>query len=51
MQGTFTQQMPIGEGKTIPATSKAYTIQMATISHWKDGVMDEEYLLWDNQES
>ena len=23
---------------------------MATFGHWKDGVMDEEYLFWDNQE-
>jgi hypothetical protein len=23
---------------------------MATIGHWKGGVMDEEYLFWDNQE-
>ena len=50
MEGTFTQPMPIGGGKTIPPTGKAYKITMATIGHWKDGVMDEEYLFWDNQE-
>ena len=51
MEGTFTKPMPIGEGKTIPPTGKAYKIQMATIGHWNnDGVMDEEYLFWDNQE-
>ena len=50
MQGTFTQPMPVGNGKTIPPTNKAYKIQMATIGHWKEGVMDEEYLFWDNQE-
>jgi hypothetical protein len=22
---------------------------MCTIGHWKNGVMDEEYLFWDNQ--
>jgi hypothetical protein len=22
---------------------------MSTVSHWKDGAMDEEYLFWDNQ--
>jgi len=43
-QGTFTQPMPIGEGKRIPAINKASDIQMAMIGHWKDGVMDEEYL-------
>jgi hypothetical protein len=50
MEGTFTQPMPIGDSKTIAPTGKAYKIPMATIGHWKDGVMDEEYLFWDNQE-
>jgi hypothetical protein len=50
MEGTFSQPMPIGDGKTIAPTGKPYKIQMATIGHWKDGVMDEEYLFWDNQE-
>jgi hypothetical protein len=50
MEGTFTQPMPIGDGKTLPPTGKAYKIRMATIGHWKDGVMFEEYLFWDNQE-
>jgi len=51
MEGTFSQPMPIGEGKTIPPTGKAFRIRMATIGHWnKDGVMDSEYLFWDNQE-
>jgi hypothetical protein len=51
MEGTFSQPMPIGDGKTIPPTGKAYRIRMATIGHWtKEGVMDAEYLFWDNQE-
>jgi hypothetical protein len=51
MEGTFTQPMPIGDGKTIPPTGRPYKIRMATIGHWNDqGVMDEEYLFWDNQE-
>ncbi len=50
MEGTFTKPMPIGEGKTIPPTGKTYKIRMATLGHWKDGVMVEEYLFWDNQE-
>jgi hypothetical protein len=51
MEGTFTQPMPIGDGKTIPPTGKAYKITMATFSHWtQEGPMDEEYLFWDNQE-
>ena len=47
--GTFTQPMPIGEGKTIPATGKSFKLGMVTIGHWnKAGVMDEEWLTWDN---
>ena len=49
MEGTFTKPMPIGDGKTIPPTSKAFKLPMCTVGHWKDGVMDEEYLFWDNQ--
>lgn len=50
MEGTFSQPMPIGEGKTIPPTGKTFRIPMATIGHWNQkGVMDAEYLFWDNQ--
>lgn len=51
IEGTFTNPMPIGEGKSLPPTGKAYKLTMATFSHWtKDGPMDEEYLFWDSQE-
>jgi hypothetical protein len=50
MQGTFTQPMPIGDGKSIPPTGKAYKITMVTVGHWKGATMDEEYLFWDNGE-
>lgn len=49
MEGTFTQPMPIGDGKTIPPTGKAFKLIMCTVGHWKSGTMDEEYLFWDNQ--
>jgi len=49
MEGTFSQPMPIGGGKTIPPTGKAFKLSMATIGRWKDGVMEEEWLFWDNQ--
>jgi len=48
MEGTFTKPMTTANGKTIPPTGKAFKITMSTVSHWKDGVMDEEYLFWDN---
>ncbi len=49
MEGTFTKPMPIGGGKTIPPTGKSFKLPMCTVGHWKNGVMDEEYLFWDNQ--
>jgi hypothetical protein len=49
MEGTFTQPMPTGDGKTIPPTGKAFKLTMCTVGHWKNGTMDEEYLFWDNQ--
>lgn len=47
-EGTFTKPMPIGNGKFIQPTGKAFKMPMCTIGHWKDGVMIEEYLFWDN---
>ena len=48
MEGTFTKPMPTADGKTISPTGKPYKITMCTVGHWKDGVMNEEYLFWDN---
>jgi predicted ester cyclase len=48
MEGTFTKPMPTPDGKTIPPTGKPFKLVMCTVSHWKDGVIDEEYLFWDN---
>ena len=48
MEGTFTKPMPSPDGKPIEPTGKAFKIVMCTVGHWKDGVMDEEYLFWDN---
>jgi hypothetical protein len=42
--------MPTADGKTIPPTGRPFKLTMFTIGHWtKDGVMDEEYLMFDNQ--
>jgi SnoaL-like polyketide cyclase len=49
MEGTFTKPMPIGNGKFIPPTGKSFKLPMATIGIWKDGIMIEESLFWDNQ--
>jgi hypothetical protein len=48
-EGTFTKPMPIGNGKFIQPTRKAFKMPMATVGLWKDGLMVEEHLFWDNQ--
>ena len=49
IEGTFTEPMPMADGSTIAPTGKAYKLTMATVGHWTEaGVMDEEYLFWDN---
>lgn len=49
MEGTFTEPMPIGNNQFIKPTGKKFKIPMATFGIWKDGVMIEEYLYWDNK--
>jgi hypothetical protein len=49
MEGTFTKPMPIGNGKFIQPTGKAFKIPMCTVGHWKNGLMIEESLFWDNK--
>jgi SnoaL-like polyketide cyclase len=48
-EGTFTKPMPIGNGKFIQPTGKAFKMPMATAGIWENGVMIEEHLFWDNQ--
>lgn len=48
-EGTFSKPMPIGDGKFIQPTGKKFSFPMATIGIWKDGVMIEEHLFWDNK--
>jgi hypothetical protein len=48
-EGTFTKPMPIGNGRFIQPTGKAFKMPMATVGIWEDGVMIEEHLFWDNQ--
>lgn len=48
MEGTFSKPMNLGGGKVIAPTGKTFKLTMNTVAHWKDGVMQEEYLFWDN---
>jgi predicted ester cyclase len=50
LEGTFTKPMATPDGKTIPPTGKKLDMEMVTVGHWTDaGVMDHEWLFWDNQ--
>lgn len=49
MLGTFTEPMPVGDGKFIQPTNKKFKVGTATFGIWEDGVMKEEHLFWDNQ--
>lgn len=50
MIGAFTNAMPSRDGKAIPPTGKRFKIKLCAVGHWnRKGVMDEEYLFWDNQ--
>ena len=49
LEGTFTQPMPLPDGSSIQPTGKSLKMTMNTVGLWKDGVMVEEYLFWDNQ--
>jgi predicted ester cyclase len=50
MQGTFSKPMPLGDGKTAPPNGKKLDMMMTTVGHWTPaGVMDHEWLFWDNQ--
>jgi predicted ester cyclase len=50
IQGRFSHPMPMPNGKAIPPTGKKFKFNMCTVGHWVNGLMDEEYLFWDNQE-
>ena len=49
MTGTFSKPMPRGDGSFVQPTGKSFSLPMCTIGSWKEGVMIEEYLYWDNQ--
>lgn len=49
MEGTFTRPMTTPDGRVIQPTGRSFRLPMSTVSRWRDGVMVEEYLFWDNQ--
>ena len=49
VEGTFTRPMPLGHMRTIQPTGRHFRYPMTTIGRWRNGVMIEEFLFWDNQ--
>ncbi|MFD9226209.1 ester cyclase [Streptomyces sp. NPDC060064] len=50
MRGTFTRPMPDGKGGFTQPTGKKFAINMITVGIWnRHGVMDEEFLFWDDR--
>jgi hypothetical protein len=49
VEGTFSKPMMLPNGTSIPPTGKKFKLPMCTIGIWKDGLMIEEQLFWDNQ--
>ncbi|WP_105968975.1 ester cyclase [Streptomyces geranii] len=50
MKGTFSRPMPDGNGGFVQPTGNSFAVNMVTVGLWnKRGVMDEEFLFWDNQ--
>ncbi len=47
--GTFTQPMSTPDGKTVAPTGKPFKIWIATITHADNGVVNEEYLFWNDK--
>lgn len=48
MEGTFARPMTTADGSVIQPNGKAFSLPMATIGRWENGIMQEEWLFWDN---
>lgn len=50
LAGTFTRPMQITGGGKVPPSGRPFKITMCIVGHWNNrGLIDEEYLFWDNQ--
>jgi hypothetical protein len=47
MTGTMTGPMPTPDGGEVPATGKAFDLEIATIARWRDGLIVEENIQLD----
>lgn len=49
LSGSFTREMPLPRGRTAQPTGRPLKLQMAVVSHWKDGKIDRKLLFYDQQ--
>lgn len=49
LQGSFTREMPLPGGRTLPPTGKGLKLRVAVVSHWKDGKIDRKLFFYDQQ--
>lgn len=46
--GTFSGEMVLPDGKTIPGTGKSFDLTFSTTARWKGELMAEEWVSWDS---
>lgn len=45
--GTFTGEMVLPDGKTVPGTGKSFDVAFSTTAKWEGDLLAEEYVSWD----
>lgn len=45
--GTFSGEMVLSDGKTIPGTGKSFDVVFSTTAKWDGDLLAEEYVFWD----
>ncbi len=46
--GTFTGQLALPDGTSIPGTGKSFDLNFATTAKWEGELLVEEYVFWDS---
>jgi len=46
--GTFTGELALPDGTSIPGTGKAFDLNFATTAKWEGELLVEEYVFWDS---
>ncbi len=46
--GTFSGELALPDGKTIPGTGKSFDVTFSTTAKWDGDLLAEEYVFWDS---